>query len=74
MECNFKAIARVTRRRKKGMFGVILEVPKSLIECTSVFWLVYGNACFYCNTNDDINKICSKYDWVVRFFDGTEVM
>ena len=66
---SFKAIARIKKRRKKGMFGLVFEVPKFLIEYTdSAFWLVYGNSCFYCNSTEDINRICREHDGVVIFF------
>ena len=67
---SFEVIASVRKRRKMGMFGLVFEVPKQLIEyINSAFWLVYGNSCFYCHSTKEVNNICRKYDWVVTYFE-----
>jgi len=72
-EFNFNAIARVNRRRKKGLFGMVLEVPKQIAEYIgSSFWVIYGNSCFYCNSTDEIYRVCRDHDWDVRFFEKME--
>jgi hypothetical protein len=76
MESNkftFNGIARVYRKNKRGMFGLVLELPKSLADFTGFrFWVVYGNSCFYCAAFDDVDKVCQEHGWYVRLFDGTE--
>ena len=71
MECNelsFNAVARVNRIHKKGMFGLVLEVPNSVVDYTGArFWLVFGNSCFYCNTTEDVDRVCREHGWDARF-------
>ena len=71
MECNelsFTAVARVKRIHKKGMFGLVLEAPKPVVDDTGAkFWLVYGNSCFYCNTTEDVDRVCREHGWGATF-------
>jgi len=67
---SFSAIGRVIRKHKRGMFGIVLEVPQpvqQILRCD--FWVVYGNSCFYCNSIDDIKRVCNDHNWDVNFFD-----
>ena len=68
---SFKAIARVSRRKPGGMFGLVLEVPSEIAKYIGAhYWVVYGNACYYCNSLDEVKVICDKHEWFIRLFEA----
>ena len=53
------------------MFGTVLQVPEPVAEYYGFkFILLYGNACYYCKSEDEFLATCAKHNWGVLFYES----